>query len=126
MSAFEPDDAAEAGAGDPEAIDDRAVLGRARRAAGRVGREVVEKVLVAFYVMRDDATPTKARTILAGALAYFLLPTDAVADVLPAVGFTDDGVAIALALAAVAASIRPRHLARARETMATWGLSSNL
>lgn len=108
---------------DPDAIDGQAVLGRAKRVFGRVGREVVEKVLVAYYVMRDEATPTKARTVLAGALAYFLLPADAVADVLPAVGFTDDALAIALALAAVAASIRPRHLEQARTTMRTWRIS---
>lgn len=107
---------------DPGQIDDRALLTKARRVVRRLGSEVVEKVLVGYYVMRDDATPRRARLTLAGALAYFLLPTDAVADLLPAVGFTDDAMAIAMALAAVATSIRPRHLEAARATMSGWGL----
>ena len=108
----------------PEQIDERALLAKAKRVLRRVGREVVEKVLVAYYVMRDDATPRRARLTLAGALAYFLLPADAVADVLPAIGFTDDAIAIAMALAAVATSIRPRHLEQARATLQGWGLLS--
>lgn len=109
---------------DPEQIDDRALLGKARGVIRRLGVEVVEKVLVGYYVMRDDATPRRARLTLAGALAYFLLPADAVADVLPAIGFTDDALAIATALAAVATSIRPRHLEQARATLQGWGLLS--
>lgn len=109
---------------DPAHIDERALLGKARGVARRLGVEVVEKVLIGFYVMRDDATPRRARLTLAGALAYFVLPADAVADLLPAVGFTDDALAIAMALAAVATSIRPRHLEQARTTLRAWGLIS--
>lgn len=108
---------------DPAKIDDRALLSKARGVVRRLGVDVVEKVLVGYYVMRDDATPRRARLTLAGALAYFLLPADAVADVLPAVGFTDDGLAIAMALAAVATSIRQRHLEQARTTLQGWGLA---
>lgn len=107
---------------DPEEIDDRALMGKARRVVRRLGVDVVEKLLVGYYVMRDDATPRRARLTLAGALAYFLLPADAVADLLPAVGFTDDALAIAMALGAVATSIRPRHLEQARATLRGWGL----
>lgn len=108
----------------PDGIDSKALLAKARRVVRRLGHEVVEKVLVAYYVMRDDATPARAKATLAGALAYFLLPTDAIADVLPAVGLTDDAMAIAMALAAVATSVRPRHLDRARQTLAGWGFGA--
>ncbi len=107
---------------DPSSIDDRRLLARARRVLGRLGQEAVEKLLVAYFVMRDDATPAKAKATLAGALAYFLLPMDAVADLLPGIGFTDDSLAIALALAAVTTSIRHRHFEQARAAMAGWGM----
>lgn len=110
---------------DPAQIDDRALMAKARRVVRRLGAEVIEKVLIGYYVMRDDATPRRARLTLAGALAYFLLPTDAVADLLPAIGFTDDAMAIAMALAAVATSIRPRHRDLARATMQGWGLTES-
>lgn len=113
---------AQVDAADPDSIDSRRFLAKARRLVGRLGQEIAEKLLVAYYVMRDDATPAKAKATLAGALAYFLLPLDAAADVLPGIGLTDDAVAIALALAAVATSIRHRHVEMARETMRGWGL----
>ena len=108
---------------EPSSIDSVAFLGKARRLARRVGTQVLEKLLIAFYVMGDEATPRKARMTLAGALAYFLIPIDAVTDALPAVGLTDDGLVITLALAAVAASVRRRHVEQARQTMRSWGLA---
>ena len=107
---------------DPRQVDSRAVLAKSQRLLSRLGREAVEKVLVAYYVMRDDATPAKAKATLAGALAYFLLPTDAIADLLPGIGLTDDAMAITMALAAVATSIRRRHVEQARQTLVSWGL----
>lgn len=47
-------------------------------------------------MLRDKSFPLSwpARSIILGALVYFLLPTDAMPDVIPVVGFVDDGVVI--------------------------------
>lgn len=108
---------------EPESVDSARFMSKARAVLGRLGQEVVEKLLIAYFVMRDDATPRRAKMTLAGALAYFLVPFDAVTDVLPVVGFTDDAMAITLALAAVVTSIRRRHVRLAREVMQTWGMN---
>jgi uncharacterized membrane protein YkvA (DUF1232 family) len=55
-------------------------------------------------------------TLLA-ALGYFVLPLDALPDILPLLGFTDDAAVIAAALAAVASAIKPEHREEARRTM---------
>ena len=89
--------------------------------ARKAGREVIEKVLVAYYVAMDSATPVWARTSLISALVYFGFPLDAVPDALPAVGYADDAAVLVAALAAVATSIRWRHVKKARRTMTTWG-----
>lgn len=93
-----------------------------KTAAAAVGKSLAEKVLVAYYVARDPATSPWARGVLVSALAYVGMPVDALPDVTPIVGFSDDATVVALALGVVAASIRPRHHRQSRKTMRRWGL----
>jgi uncharacterized membrane protein YkvA (DUF1232 family) len=59
-------------------------------------------------------TPFGPISTLVGALAYFVRPLDAVPDVLPGVGFTDDAAVLLAALRMVAGHLRPEHHAAAR------------
>lgn len=77
----------------------------------------LEHVLAAWYCAMDPATPTAAKAVLMGALAYFIMPADLVPDWLLAVGFTDDAAAIMAALQAVRANLRPEHYDRARAAL---------
>jgi uncharacterized membrane protein YkvA (DUF1232 family) len=90
----------------------RAKLTNYARAAGQA---VVEKALVLFYVLRDPATPARAKAIVIGALGYFIMPLDAIPDLIPGAGFSDDLGALAVALTLVAMHIKPEHLDRARK-----------
>lgn len=75
------------------------------------------EALAAYFAARDPETPTTAKGIMLGALAYFVLPVDAIPDILAGIGFTDDAAVIAALLAAVGSSIKPRHRERAREAL---------
>jgi uncharacterized membrane protein YkvA (DUF1232 family) len=55
------------------------------------------------------------------ALAYFVLPTDAIPDVLPAIGFTDDAAVIAALIAILGKNIKPRHKDEAKTFLAKLG-----
>ena len=91
-------------------------LGRLKRVAKRI--PFAEDLLAAWICTRDPATPRRVRLTLLAALGYFVLPVDAIPDILPFLGFTDDAAVIAAALAAVAGSITPEHRAKARQAMA--------
>jgi uncharacterized membrane protein YkvA (DUF1232 family) len=78
----------------------------------------VEDLLTAHYCAFDKATPLPVKASLFGALAYFLLPMDAVPDVLPVLGFTDDAAMLAAALKLMASHIRPEHRAAAKAKLA--------
>ena len=78
------------------------------------GREVVEKALVLFYTLKDKDTPVWARGIITAALGYFVLPTDAIPDIAPFVGYADDLGALGLAIATVAVHIKAEHWEKAR------------
>ncbi len=88
---------------------------KVKTAARLAGREVVEKALVLYYVLRDPDTPKWAKTVVIGALGYFIVPLDAIPDLTPLVGYSDDLGALAAALTTVAKHIKPEHLDRARQ-----------
>jgi uncharacterized membrane protein YkvA (DUF1232 family) len=103
-----------------ESLRDEARFGRdfATRLK-QVARRIpfAEDLLAAWFCTRDPATPRRVKLTLLAALGYFVLPVDAVPDLMPFLGFTDDAAVIAAALAAVAGSIMPEHRQQAREAM---------
>jgi uncharacterized membrane protein YkvA (DUF1232 family) len=87
-----------------------------RRVAGKL--PFAEDVLAAWFCARDPATPRRVRYTLLAALGYFVLPVDAIPDLLPLIGFSDDAAVIAAAIASVATQIRPEHREKARVKLA--------
>lgn len=64
----------------------------------RLSRELLEQVRFIHRAFSDPATPLQVKLTIAGALAYFLLPADALPDFLPVLGFSDDAAVVGLAL----------------------------
>src|SRR5690348_4010871 len=75
------------------------------------------EVVALYFCMLDPKTPLWVKGTVAAALAYFILPLDAIPDVLPVVGLGDDASVLAAALTAVSAHITDEHRARARSWM---------
>ena len=88
--------------------------------ARAAGREVVENALSLYYTAQAPDTPAWAKTVITGALGYFILPADAIPDLIPAVGYGDDLGALGAALATVAVHVTPENKARAKEKAAEW------
>ena len=86
----------------------------------RVAKRIpfAEDLLAAYFCTRDPATPRRVRLTLLAALGYFVLPIDAIPDIMPILGFSDDAAVMAAAIAAVAGSITPEHRQKAQETLA--------
>ena len=85
---------------------------KARRNLGRV--PFTEDAVAAFYCATDSATPLPIRATLFGALAYFVLPFDAIPDLLLGLGFTDDAAIMVAAFTAARMHITEAHRAQAR------------
>jgi len=91
-----------------------------RNFARSAGREVVEHALSLYYAAQDPDTPAWAKTVIYGVLGYFILPADAIPDPIPAVGFSDDLVALVAAFATVESYVTPEIKSRAKEKAAEW------
>lgn len=99
---------------------DKSLWGKLRRFAVSAGRQVIEKTLVLYYCFQDPDTPKWAKTVIAGALGYFIAPLDAIPDITPIVGFTDDLGALAMAFGIVAVHVKRQHHQQASEKLKQW------
>jgi uncharacterized membrane protein YkvA (DUF1232 family) len=77
----------------------------------------IDDLTAVYYCAIDPATPLQVKAILFGALAYFILPFDLVADFMPLLGFADDAAVLYAAVRAVLPNIKPEHRARAKEAL---------
>jgi uncharacterized membrane protein YkvA (DUF1232 family) len=85
---------------------------KVRKVAGKI--PFLDDVLAIWWCARDPATPMAAKGMMMAALAYFVLPTDVIPDVLVGIGFTDDAAVIAALLAVAGKYVKDRHRSAAR------------
>ena len=84
------------------------------------GESALTPALKMYYAATDEKTPAWAKSTIYAALAYFISPVDAVPDILPVVGYSDDVAILLAALGATAAHITAEHVSKAEETLQRW------
>ncbi len=77
------------------------------------------EVVAMYFCMLDAKTPLWVKTTVAAALAYFILPIDAIPDMLPIVGLSDDASVLAAAIAAISSHITAEHYQKAGDWLQT-------
>ncbi|MRJ02071.1 MAG: DUF1232 domain-containing protein [Epsilonproteobacteria bacterium] len=92
-----------------------------KRFARVAGREVVEKALTLYYVAKDRDTPMKVKATIFAALGYFILPLDAVPDMVMG-GYSDDLGVLAITMAMLVDAIKREHRDQARSRMRQWAI----
>jgi uncharacterized membrane protein YkvA (DUF1232 family) len=80
---------------------------KVRRVAAKV--PFARDLLAVWYCANDEETPLVAKGMMFAALAYFVLPTDAVPDVIAGLGYTDDAAVLVAVLGVVGKNLKPRH-----------------
>lgn len=88
-------------------------------AAGRAARRLLVEAITLAVVARRASTPAWARATITSALAYFLLPVDALPDLLPG-GYSDDLSMVLAAAWTVAAHVRPEDREAAEGWLSRW------
>ncbi|MEM6652878.1 MAG: YkvA family protein [Pseudomonadota bacterium] len=93
----------------------RKLVPKLLRVAGRI--PFADDLAAAYYCAIDPDTPMKVKLVLFSALGYFVLPVDAIPDVLTGLGFTDDATVLAAAIGIVGAHIQDAHRIAARRLL---------
>lgn len=78
------------------------------------GVPLASEIVALYFCMLDPKTPAWVKAAAAAALAYFILPLDAVPDFLPLVGLSDDLSVLSAAIAALSSFITDDHRQQAR------------
>ena len=66
-------------------------------------------LLAVWYSARDEETPLRAKGLMFAGLAYFVLPADAIPDIITGLGFTDDAAVLFALMNVVGKNVKPKH-----------------
>jgi len=86
-------------------------LAKARRHLGQI--PMAREAVAMYFCLLDPKTPRWVKGIVAAALAYFVLPIDAIPDFLPLIGLSDDMSILAAAYASVSNFVTDEHRTKA-------------
>src|SRR5437879_4655231 len=81
--------------------------------AADAGGDLIHKSLVLYYTLIGKNTPTRVKASIMGALAYFIVPFDAIPDAVVGIGYLDD-----LGVLTWAIDINAKHIDEVAESKA--------
>ena len=91
-----------------------------RKMVRHVSAPLLYAALLMYYAFRRSDTPAWAKRIVMGAFVYLFSPVDAIPDLSPFIGYTDDLGVLMYGLVMIAAYISEDVRASARHTLSTW------
>lgn len=103
-----------------EAYSEPKLFDKIKKFAKKAGIKVIYLALLLFYTLQQPETPRKAKSVIIGALGYFIFPMDLIPDFIPIAGFSDDLTALAGALVMVAMHVNEDTKRKARERLRIW------
>lgn len=100
--------------------DEIQLLNKLKVVGKKIGAQVILYVIIMVMLLSDSKIPVKVRVVFMAALGYLILPTDMVADLIPAIGFTDDIAFLTYAISNAQEYITPDVINRAKEKLGKW------
>ena len=99
---------------------DKSLWEKIREFSKDAGAKVIYAVLLMYYAMGDKSVSIKNKLMIAASLGYFILPTDAIFDLTPIIGYSDDLGVLLFALTQIASSITPEVREKAWTKIKEW------
>lgn len=101
-------------------FDHQKVLALLQSYVRQAGTQAVYAVLLLYYAHQRPETPSWAKRMVLGTLAYVLAPIDVIPDLSPFFGFTDDIGILMFGLVSIAGHITDEVKADARNKIHKW------
>ena len=95
-------------------------LDKMKRVLKIIGVKGVYMLLILYNTLQRKDIPPKEKSIIIGALGYFLLPLDALPDITPIVGYSDDIFALGMAILKVMPFIDDEIKKKSKEQIKKW------
>ena len=91
-----------------------------KKYAKTAGIKAVYSGLLLFYAYKRKETPNWAKHIVLGALGYLISPIDAIPDLSPIIGYTDDLGVLTFGLVTISAFVNKEVKENARKNLKKW------
>lgn len=98
-------------------FSDNKFADKVARFAKKAGIKTIYAALILYYALFDKNFPPAQRTLIIGALGYFVFPIDLIPDAIPLLGYTDDFAALLYAVKTVWEHITPEIKEKAHRKM---------
>ena len=82
--------------------------------------KAVYAILLGYYALKEPSVSIKDKTIIYGAMGYFIIPFDFIHDWLPFAGVADDFIALAWAVSRVMKNINANVRNKAKTRLGKW------
>jgi uncharacterized membrane protein YkvA (DUF1232 family) len=86
----------------------------------QAGIKVIYAVLLLYYAMMNPKTSVKSKVLIVASLGYFILPADAIFDLTPIIGFSDDLGVLIFALNQISSMLTTEVKENARKKVGEW------
>ncbi len=96
-------------------VPEKSFWSKVKNSTSSAGYEAIHNALILYYTARAKETPLWCKTVIVGALGYFISLIDAIPDLTPILGYTDDISVMIAAVAALATHITPEIRDKAKE-----------
>lgn len=103
-----------------EAYSETKLFDKIIKFAKAAGIKVIYLALLLFFTLQSSTTPMVAKSVIVGALGYFIFPLDFIPDFIPIAGFSDDLTALVSAVAAVALYVDEDTKQKAKAKLRVW------
>lgn len=95
-------------------FNERGFWNKVKKVAIKAGAKLIYVALILYYELTDPTVSVKEKSIIIGALGYFILPVDLIPDAIPVAGYTDDLAALMAVYGYVRAHLTPDVIQRAQ------------
>ena len=95
-------------------FSDSSFWDKVKKVALKAGAKLIYVALILYYELTDPTVSLKEKSVIIGALGYFILPLDLIPDTIPVAGYTDDLAALMAAYWYVRAHLTPDVIQRAQ------------
>ena len=99
--------------------NDSSFLDKVTKYGKLIGINALYKAVQLWFVLQKPDVPASTKAVIMGALGYLIAPLDFLPDVMPVLGYTDDFVAITLALIKVQGYIDEEVERKSKNLLAT-------
>ncbi|MCB0655144.1 MAG: DUF1232 domain-containing protein [Saprospiraceae bacterium] len=86
----------------------------------KLGTKALYTLLLLFYAYKRKETPYWAKSIVIGTIGYLLTPIDAIPDLTPILGYTDDLGILSFGLVTIACYVNEEVRQSARTKLGNW------